>query len=63
MVLTSEGVRTTINCSDNIRYLGLFIDHKLIWNRHIKIMATRAHGTLKSMKLLGNSVKGLDHGS
>ena len=59
----SEGVRTEVNCSDNVRYLGLFIDHKLSWHRHVKIMATRARGTLKSMKLLGNSVKGLDHGS
>jgi len=60
---TSEGELTTINCSDNVRYLGLFIDHKLTWHRHVKIMATRARGTLKSMKLLGNSVKGLDHGN
>jgi hypothetical protein len=62
-VPTSEGEPMTINCSDNVRYLGLFIDHKLTWNRHVKIMATRARGTLKSMKLLGNSVKGLDHGN
>jgi hypothetical protein len=62
-VPTGEGGRTTINCSDNVRYLGLFIDHKLSWHRHVKIMATRARGTLKSMKLLGNSVRGLDHGS
>ena len=62
-VPTGEGELTTVNCTDNVRYLGLFIDHKLTWNRHVKIMATRARGTLKSMKLLGNSVKGLDHGS
>ena len=62
-VPSSGGEPTTINCSDNVRYLGLFIDHKLTWNRYVKIMATRARGTLKSMKLLGNSVKGLDHGS
>jgi hypothetical protein len=48
----------TVNCSENVRYLGLFID----CNAHMeKIMATRARGTLKSMNLLGNSVKGLDH--
>ena len=62
-VPTSEGDLTTVNCADNVRYLGLFIDHKLSWHKHVKIMATRARGTFKSMKLLGNSVKGLDHGS
>ena len=62
-VPTSEGEPTTINCTDNVGYLGLFIDHKLTWNQHVKIMATRVRGTLKSMKLLGNSVKGLDHSS
>lgn len=63
MVLTGEGSCTAINCSDNVRYLGLFINHKLLWHRHVKIMATRAHGTLKSMKLLSNSVRGLNHES
>ena len=54
---------TTINCTDSIQYLGLFINHKLNWHKYVKIMATRACGTLKSMKLLSNSVKGLNHGS
>src|SRR6266852_2055496 len=62
-VPAGTGELTTVNCADNVRYLGLFIDHKLTWNWHVKIMATRARGTLKSMKLLGNSVKGLDHSS
>ncbi len=62
-VPSGRGGQSTVHCSDNVRYLGLFIDHKLTWHRHVKIMATRARGTLKSMKLLGNSVKGLDHGS
>ena len=46
---------------DNVRYLGLFIDHKLTWHRHVKVMTTRAHGTLKALRLLGNSIRGLDH--
>ena len=53
----------TINSSDDVRYLGLFINYKLSWHRHIKIMATRTRGTLKALQLLGNSVRGLDHGN
>jgi Reverse transcriptase (RNA-dependent DNA polymerase) len=53
----------TITSSKNVRYLGLFIDHKLTWHHHVKVMATRACRTLKALHLLGNSIHGLDHGN
>ena len=43
-----------------LQYLGLYIDECLKWDRHIKIMVTRACSTIKAMNLLGNSVRGLD---
>ena len=49
--------------SENVHYLGLFINHKLTWHWHVKIMATQARGTLKALHLLGNSIRGLDHGN
>jgi hypothetical protein len=48
-----------IKLSQQVRYLGLFIDSKLTWKPHVKIMAARARSTLKSLSLLGNSVRGL----
>jgi len=43
-----------------LRYLGLYIDEHLKWDRHVKIMVTQACSTIKAVNLLGNSVRGLD---
>jgi hypothetical protein len=43
----------------SIRYLGVFIDHKLDWSHHNKIMAMRARSTVRSLQILGNSIRGL----
>ena len=60
---TDNNTTVDIPSSENVWYLGFFIDHKLSWHRHVKIMATRVRGTLKALRLLGNSVRGLDHGN
>ena len=60
---TDNDGTTVIPSSENVCYLGLFIDHKLTWYRHIKIMATHARSTLKALHLLGNSICRLDHGN
>jgi len=59
----ADGEELTVQSSDTIRYLGLYINHKLNWFQHITIMATRTRGTLKALQLLGNSIRGLDHGN
>jgi hypothetical protein len=59
----SDTGKLTIQCSDTVRYLGLFFNHKLDWTHHTNIMATRTHSTLKALQLLGNSIQGLDHGN
>jgi hypothetical protein len=43
---TDNNGTIVIPSSENVRYLGLFINHKLTWHQHVKIMATQAHSTL-----------------
>jgi hypothetical protein len=49
-----------IDATNCVRYLGFHIDFKLQWKQHISIVANRVKSTLKSLQLLGNSVRGLD---
>ena len=48
-------------CSNTLRYLGFFFDHKLDWKQHVEVMCNRTHATLKALQILGNSICGLDH--
>ena len=43
-----------------IRYLGFFIQRRLKWDAHVKIMCNRAMASAKAMQLLGNTIRGLD---
>ena len=52
-----------IAAAQNIRYLGFFFSADLMWDNHIKIMCNRARASLKSLQILGNSVRGLDFAS
>ena len=52
-----------VKASGSVRYLGIHFDHKLSWDKHIAVVAARTKSTLKALQLLGNSVRGLDHGS
>ena len=47
--------------SNVIRYLGIFIHHKFQWKHHVTVMANRACSTIRSLSILGNSVRGLDY--
>jgi hypothetical protein len=49
-----------VNASTNVRYLGLFIDHKLNWTRHAGIMCNRTRASLKALQILCNSIQGID---
>jgi hypothetical protein len=33
------------------------------WDKHISMVVARTQSTLKALQLLGNSVRGLDHGN
>jgi hypothetical protein len=53
----------TVPAAQHIRYLGFFFSADLTWDRHVKIMCNRARASLKSLQILGNSVRGLDFAS
>ena len=46
--------------TNTLRYLSFFFDTKLSWSHQVEIMCNQAQGTLKALKLLGNSVRGQD---
>jgi hypothetical protein len=48
-----------VKISQCVRYLGLFLNPKLLWKPHVETMAAHAWSTLRSLNLLGNSVRGL----
>ena len=50
-----------VPCSNTLRYLGFFFDHKLDWKQHVEVMCNRTHATLIALQILGNSIHGLDH--
>jgi len=54
------GGTLTVRRSTTVRYLGVFIDEKLRWEPHMKIMAVRAQSSLRGLHLLGNTIQGLD---
>jgi hypothetical protein len=45
----SDTGKLTIQCSNTVRYLGLFFNHMLDWTHHTNIMGTRTCGTLKAL--------------
>jgi len=49
-----------ITATATLRFLGVFINRDLDWTPHVKIMANRAHSTIRGISILGNSVRGLD---
>ena len=49
-----------VKAATNIQYLGFYINHKLNWSRHVKIMCNWAWASLKSLQILGNSIHGIN---
>jgi hypothetical protein len=50
----------TVRTVTHLRYLGVYIDCSLKWDRHVSIMTNQAHSTIRGINLLGNSIHGLD---
>jgi hypothetical protein len=44
---------------ENLRYLGFFINRRLKWEPHVRIMCNRAWASIKVLQVLGNSIRGL----
>jgi len=60
---TSSSSSYTVERSTVIRYLGVFIHHQFDWTHHVTIMANQACSTVRTLSILGNSVRGLDYAS
>jgi hypothetical protein len=50
-----------VSAAPMLRYLSFFFDIRLDWSHHVEVMCNRTRATIKSLQLLGNSVRGLDH--
>ena len=44
---------------ENLRYLGFFINWRLKWEPHVRIMCNRTRASIKALRVLGNTVRGL----
>jgi len=54
------GAAYHVSTIKSLRYLGVWLNHRLDWTHHITIMANRARLTIRGVSLLGNSIRGLD---
>ena len=57
--LQDNGTMTTIKPKGMIRYLGFFFDSELNWNAHITFYFNRAFSTIRALRMLGSSIRGL----
>ena len=57
--LQKNGIVTMIKPKGIIRYLGFFFDSELSWNAHITFYFNRAFSTIRALRMLGSSIRGL----
>ena len=57
--LQKEGTVVTIKPKGLIRYLGFFFDSELNWNAHVSFYFNRAFSTIRALRMLGSSIRGL----
>jgi hypothetical protein len=51
---------TLVNPSTTARYLGIYLDTTLSFRAHQKFYFTKAESTLSTLRMLGNSIRGLN---
>ncbi|KAF8657821.1 hypothetical protein AX14_007828, partial [Amanita brunnescens Koide BX004] len=49
----------TIKPKGLVRYLGFFFDSELNWNAHVSFYFNRAFSTIRALRMLGSSIRGL----
>jgi hypothetical protein len=54
-----ERNNTTIKPKPCIRYLGFYFDSELSWNAHVTFYLNRAFSTIRALRMLGSSIRGL----
>ena len=57
--MVAKDTWTTIKPKKTVRYLGFFFDSELNWNAHISFYFNRAFSTIRAMRMLGSSIRGL----
>ena len=61
LTLSLPGGRVlSVRQANSVRYLGIFLQHNLKWDIHTTTMAARGRSAIRSLHLLGNSIRGLD---
>ncbi|KAJ6593027.1 hypothetical protein B0H19DRAFT_1055680 [Mycena capillaripes] len=55
----ADGSESTITVFPTIKWLGVYLDKKLLFNHHVKTLAARAENTVNGLSRLSNTVKGL----
>jgi hypothetical protein len=61
LVLTDPTISSyyVVRPVENLRYLGFFINRRLKWEPHVRIMCNRARASIKALQVLGNTICGL----
>ena len=57
--VTIDGSPITVTAPKNLRWLGFYLDKRLSFRSHVKIMANRASSVINGLRCLGNTVRGL----
>jgi ribonuclease HI len=57
---TINGVKVTITPPKFIRWLGFYLDRKLTFNDHVKIMAAKGSNVISGLTCLGNTITGMN---
>ncbi|KAF8678628.1 hypothetical protein AX14_004687, partial [Amanita brunnescens Koide BX004] len=57
--LQDNGTVVTVKPKQMIRYLGFFFDSDLNWNAHVTFYFNRAFSTIRALRMLGSSIRGL----
>ncbi|KAF8668547.1 hypothetical protein AX14_006143, partial [Amanita brunnescens Koide BX004] len=57
--LQNNGAIVMIKPKEIIRYLGFFFDSELNWNAHVTVYFNRAFSTIRALRMLGSSIRGL----
>ena len=57
------GKKITITPPSSIQWLGFFLDQKLSWNHHVKVMMDWGLNVVNGLTCLGNTIRGLALGA
>ena len=57
----NNGTISTIPTSSTVRWLGVYFDRKLLFNKHIAKITSKAEAAVASISMLANTIRGLSH--